>query len=805
MSLTAVGRGPLDSVRRALGGAVERRPWSSWRWAFWRSPEGQPGWARPALLAVAAVAAVLYSWNITSSGYAYYYSDTVKAMSVSWRALLFGAADPGATVTPDKIAGAFVPQALSARLFGFHAWSVTLPQCVEGVVCVLVLYRVVRRWSGPAAGLAAAGLFACTPVAASMFGHAMEDGALVCCLVLAVDRYQYAVEHGRLRSLAFAGVWIGLGFQAKMLQAWMVLPALALGYLLCAPGRLRRRVWQTAVAGVVCLAVSLSWVVMMTVVPAADRPYVDGSTNNSAVAMVFGYNGLGRFGIHLPGAVASMGGGGGGGAPSGRMPSGTARAGDGGFPGAPGGSGGPGSSGGFGGFGGTNANGGQGGSGSAGGSDAQSGTMPGGTTGGAPGAPGGSADGPGGGGAPGGGFTGGRPGAGGLPSGGFGPGGGGATSPWLKLFEGQFAPQIGWMYPFALLSLAWGLWQRRRAGRTDRQLAGFVLWGGWLLVVGAVFSKMGSIPHTAYMATLAPPLAALAGTGAVLFVRRFRQPGAGAWMLPVAFAAEAAWSWHLSETDPAFLPWLRWLMLAASGAGTLLTAAVLIRRHLAPAAHPATDPAADSPAPRRGLGARLGARLALVGVLAGLAGAVVAPAAWSASVLDTRYAGSAFDASAGPGARSGPGGDVTTTLTADQRALYAYVKSRQGSARYLLAGDGWAQVSPYLLATGARVLPMGGFSGSVPEPTLARFQSLVTTGQLRYVLVGGGGGAGGGFAGAGGGSGSTTAIDSWVQAHCTEVPASTYGGTAATTAPTGSFGGFGGGTGTLYACASAKG
>ncbi len=144
-----------------------------------------------------------------------------------------------------------------------------------------------------------------------MFGHSMEDGALIMCLVLAADAYQRAVLEARLRSLVWAGVWVGPGFQAKMLQAWMILPALGIGYLVAAPPRLGRRLWHLCVAGAVMLAVSLSWIALYTFTPASDRPYVDGSTNNSAVAMVFGYNGVERFGITVPGAVASMFGGGG--------------------------------------------------------------------------------------------------------------------------------------------------------------------------------------------------------------------------------------------------------------------------------------------------------------------------------------------------------------------------------------------------------------------------------------------------------------------------------------------------------------
>jgi len=130
------------------------------RWAVWRSPEGQPGWARPALLGIAALAALLYGRNITKAGYALLYSTGVQYMSHSWKGLLYGALNSHQTL--DKLAGSFLPQALSARIFGFHAWSLALPQVIEGVICVLVMYRVVRRWAGVVPGLLAAGIFTLT-------------------------------------------------------------------------------------------------------------------------------------------------------------------------------------------------------------------------------------------------------------------------------------------------------------------------------------------------------------------------------------------------------------------------------------------------------------------------------------------------------------------------------------------------------------------------------------------------------------------------------------------------------------------
>ncbi|WP_079031729.1 GtrA family protein [Streptomyces specialis] len=271
----------------------------------WRSPDGQPRWARPALLAVAALAAALYCWNLSSSDYATYYSVAARSMSESWEAFFFTALDPSATITLDKIGGFLWPEALSARIFGYSAWSLTLPHCVAGVVTVLVTYRVVRRWQGPEAGLLAAALTALTPLLASLFGNALLDGMLTMCLVLAADAYQRAVRDGRLRPLLLAAFWIGLGFQTKMLQAWLIVPAVALAYLVTAPVPVRTRVRHTLAAGVVLLGVSLSWVGLMTLTPADSRPYADGSTNDSAIAMVFGYNGLGRLGIEIPGAVSA--------------------------------------------------------------------------------------------------------------------------------------------------------------------------------------------------------------------------------------------------------------------------------------------------------------------------------------------------------------------------------------------------------------------------------------------------------------------------------------------------------------------
>jgi 4-amino-4-deoxy-L-arabinose transferase-like glycosyltransferase len=699
MSVAAVDLLPTASGQDPPPGPRRRR------WP-WRSPEGQPAWARPALLGIAAVAALLYAWNISSAGLPPFYSVAVRSMSESWRAFIFGAFDPKATITIDKLAGAFLPQALSARIFGFHAWSLALPQVIEGVICVLVMYRVVRRWAGVVPGMLAAGIFALTPVAASMFGHSMEDGALTMCLVLAADACQRAVTEGRLRSLIWSGVWVGLGFQAKMMQAWMVLPALAISYLLTAPPPLRRRLRDLAIAGAVMLAVSLSWIALYTFTPAADRPYIDGSTNNSAIAMVFGYNGLGRFGIEIPGAI-----------PADNSPVPLP---DQAVPGTP--------------------------------------QSPGAATAG----PEASSSGP------------------GLAAGfNLGTGGG-----WTKLAGSRFGPEIGWLYPLALAALILGISWSRTARRTDQLRGGFVMWGTWLLTFGLIFSDMSVIPHTAYVASLAPPLAALSAVGTVMFWRLQRAGGPHSWLLPAAAAAELAWAFYLWRGYRSFLPWVLPVTVAVGVAGI----AVLAATRLSP---------------------RVPRRLVVPALSLSVAAMFLPSAAWAASVLDASYAGTAIDASAGPSqtisqlphglASPGAGlseaglagtlSSLTEQLGPPGQRIYRYVTVHRGGAAYLMAVSSWFQGSPYILTTGQEVLPMGGFTGSVPEPTLTRIKQLVSSGQLRFFLLGGPSLRQ--IAGAAAAGSPQQAIVAWVQKTCAEVPPAAYG--AAPSPPTGAVPPAGGG------------
>ncbi len=638
----------------------------------YRSPVDQPVWARPVLLAVAVLAGAVYAAGIRDGLVHSYYAPAVKSMSESWRAFWYAGYDPAASITLDKLPGAFMVEALSARIFGFSTWSILLPQVIETVLAVLVLYGVVRRWLGWGAGLFAAAAFAITPIVGALAHAEISDTLLTLFLILAAAACQRATAGGRLGWLLLAGVWVGLAFQTKMVQAWGVLPALALVYLIAAPGRLRRRLGHVTLAGVVTVAVSMWWIVMVLLTPASARPYVDGSQDNSPLAMVFEYNLLSRYGV---GSDTTVG------------------------------------------FGGPDAHG-----------------------------------------------------------------------AWSFMIGDSVAPQVGWLYPLALIGLIVGVWYRGRAPRTDLVRAGFLMWALWLAVHAVAFST-GRVAHTFYVIAVAPAIAALAGGGLVVLWRLYRRDGWQQWLLPLAVAATVAWGIQLSRRFPTFLPWMTPLLVAVGTlAVTLLVAVPLVFR--------------KSRGPRS-----LSARMALAGLATAVLAVLVAPTAWTVATIDSRYGGSAIAPAAGPMTRPGAGvpgpggrpandgqpagrGQVRASgqlpgagyargggqppggfgdgAQADAQAqqLVAWLRTHEPGSTYLLAVQGSSQAGQYILA-GASVLPMGGFSGQVPFPTNDQLATLVADGQLRYVLLGGRGGGPGGE--------KNSNITAWVKNTCTVVSDATSG------------------------------
>jgi len=607
----------------------------------------------------------------------------------------------------DKTPASLWVMELSGRVFGFSQWSMLVPQALEGLASVALLYAAVRRWFGPGAGLIAGLVLALTPVAALMFRYDNPDALLVLLMTAAAYTLVRAIENGRTRWLVFCGVLLGFAFLAKMLQAFLVVPGFAVAYLWAGPPcQLLRRFWQTVLMGAGIIVGAGWWVLIAELTPAADRPYFGGSTDNNILQLAIGYNGLGRLDGNETGSVG--------------------------------------------------------------------------------GSPGGSAW-------------------------------GGATG-LLRLFHAEFGGQITWLLPAALACLIALLWVSRRAVRTDRTRAAALLWGGWVLVTGLVFSYMGGIIHPYYMIALAPGIGALVGIGAMtLWYKRL------GWAGRVAAAATvlgtAVWSYVLLDRTPDWLPWLRWIVLAAGvlGAGAVLAGPWLAR-------------VASFP--------RLVLLTVALAMVAGLAG----PAAYTLDTVSTSYTGAIPSAGpqttgfggGGPGGFGGFGGFGGTRTggaaghrfpggqagsfggqggTAGHRfpggqagsfggqggsngthagtgtfpgtrpggtgragapggfrgggglggntnvssALVKLLEKDASSYKWVAATEGSEEAAPLELATGDAVVAIGGFNGTDPWPTLAVFKEIVAKHEIHYYVGQGGESFGGGQ--------GSSAISSWVAAH----------------------------------------
>jgi 4-amino-4-deoxy-L-arabinose transferase-like glycosyltransferase len=250
---------------------------------------------RIALGAVLALSAGLNAWGLSRLGYGNaYYAAAVRSMLTSWHNLWYASFDAGGFVSIDKPPLGFWLQAASARILGFDGVALMIPGVVAGVASVALVHHLVRRaWGRPAALLAAL-LLALSPISVVTARSNLVDGVLVAILLLAALAVTRAAESGRLRWLLLCAVLVGLGFNVKMLEAYLVVPAYGLLYLATAPASWRRRIAHLGLAAAVMVALSLSWVTAVDHVPATQRPYVGSSTGDSEVNLALGYNGWGR-------------------------------------------------------------------------------------------------------------------------------------------------------------------------------------------------------------------------------------------------------------------------------------------------------------------------------------------------------------------------------------------------------------------------------------------------------------------------------------------------------------------------------
>ncbi|MDI9951615.1 glycosyltransferase family 39 protein [Rhodococcus sp. IEGM 1305] len=667
-------------------------------------PPARRRWEPWALAALLVGTAVAYIWGLGASGWANsFYAAAVQAGSESWKAFFFGSSDAANSITVDKPPMSLWLMALSVRVFGLSSWAMLVPQALLGVGSVALLYATVKRWFGAPAGLLAGLVLSLTPIAVLMFRFNNPDALLVLLMIASVWAMLRAVEDGRTRWMVLTGVFVGLGFLTKQLQVMLVVPPLALTYLVAGPPKFGKRLAQCFAALGAMIVSAGWWLLIVELWPASSRPWIGGSQNNSILELTLGYNGLGRLNGEETGSV-TPGGGGRGEVAAAMGGAGEAMAG-GGFPG------------------------------------------------------------------------------GGAPGGGGMWGSTGIT----RMFEAAQGGQIAWLIPAALILLAAGLALRGRAPRVDTQRASFLVWGLWLLVTGLTFSFMAGIFHAYYTVALAPAVAALVAIGSVTLWRRRDTLWVRA-VLAVTLLATAAMSWVLLGRSASFVPWLKWAVVVV---GVVAAVAVLI------------------PALTRG---RIAAVVTLAALFTGLAG----PTAYAVDTIATPHTGSIV--SAGPnveGARGGPGGmggpagmdgagrmggrtdgaaaptlpggavagatdgaaagapDGTGGMGAmgggaaggllsgsDPGAeLVALLEQDSGNYTWVAAAIGSNSASGYQLATEDPVMPIGGFNGSDPSPTLEQFQQYVADGKIHYFIAGGRGGMGG--------DGTASEISTWVQENFT--------------------------------------
>ncbi len=289
--------------------------------------------ARPELLGVIAVAAILNLWGLGINGWANtFYSAAVRSMASSWHDFLFASLDKSGLMTVDKPPLALWAQALSVRIFGFHPLSILVPQALMGVAAAALIYDLTRRRFGRPAGFVAGVALATTPIAVGVSRHNNPDELLVLCCVAALWFVVRALEDGRTRWLVLSGICVGLGFETKMAVALFVVPGIALAYLWVAPSRQRptrhpaspdraaressgcriAALRQLSVGGIAMAVVGLAWPLLVTLTPTADRPWISGTSDNSIWSLIFNYNGVGRVTGQTGAPTAGLRGGGGG-------------------------------------------------------------------------------------------------------------------------------------------------------------------------------------------------------------------------------------------------------------------------------------------------------------------------------------------------------------------------------------------------------------------------------------------------------------------------------------------------------------
>ena len=604
---------------------------------------------RFSLMGLSLGAALIYLLDLAKGQRSEYYAAIATAMSKNFSNLFFGTLDPGGSVTLDKIPGSYWIPAIFVKIFGFSTWAVNAPNAFATVGTVIVVAITINNLYGKTAGLIAGAIFATTPIVAAVARSNQPQSYFLLTLSLSAWAAVKALQNHSRKYLVIAGAWIALAFHTYMLEAWALWPALIIAYLLT-DQKTSKKIIDLLIAGTSSLILSLTWIIIVTIIPASHRPYIGGTYHNNPIEMVFGYNGLGRFHSTSTGLSSSTDN------PIYRS------------------------------------------------------------------------------------FTppfGGEPGI-------------------NRLFNYNVGGQIAWLIPTTIVAIAIVI-----KFKQIRAITAFYTF--WALTFFAMFSAVNGI-HQFYVSSLALPMAALIAS-AIALARKYKSINSELALL----GTTALWAFYLANNYSSYFSWAPYLQGTAALLG-IYVATHAMRHHFE-----------------------------LIVPIVLIIGITATPAIWA---IDVRNHANSINPIAGPisaeGSRSakglfgrGPGGFNSGTGRGQQLPfnnnfsqnfpqhipnglpngfqpfgqqanieLIKYLDENRNGSKYLLATFGAQAAAGFITATGEPVLPIGGFDGQDPTPTLNEFKALINNGDLRFVQLGGG------MFGRDNKNGSNL-ISNWVTANCT--------------------------------------
>ncbi|WP_434302335.1 glycosyltransferase family 39 protein [Clostridium botulinum] len=672
-----------------------------------------------ALSLILILSLILNLANLNIEGYAnQYYAAGVKSMTLSLKNFFFISFDPASFVSIDKPPLGFWIQAIFAKIFGFSGWSIILPQAIAGVVSVGLIYVIVKRSFGAVAGLISAICLAVTPVFVAVSRNNTCDNLLVLTLLLACLVLSKAAEKGKLKYLLISLAIIGIGFNIKMLQAYMIIPAIYITYLLSNAVSFKKRIVHLMAGTIILILVSLSWAFIVDLIPEGNRPYVGSSTNNSVMELIIGHNGLERLGI---GSKSTQG----GGAPGGmdgknqQKTDGTSSA--------------------------TKnkdseqtskENGQTGGETPSIDNDQMQGQPPSMDNGEMQGDPPNTQDGGKGNANP---PNGDGKGPGGMPPGDNGmqkPNGGGMGGTFggqevasiARLFSNNsLSDQIIWLFPLAVFGfIAAAIKEKLNKTSDNKRKLSLVLWSMWLLPEFIYFSFTKGLFHPYYLTMLAPPISALVGIGIVSMWKLYNENGLKSWILPVALIADGltqililSYYYNISNTAKI----LSTIVAVSCIVSTIILAIVNLTKNKKDTLK------FKSIKFKKSL-----VTIALMGLL-------ITPLVCSATTILYPMSGTFPSAGLSLMTNKQKDGFNMGDPNSGNTKLIEFLKSHKTNEKYLLvtsSTNGYA--SDIIINTGESVMALGGFFGTDKVITLDEFKELVNNGEVRYVMVGGMGG-----------------------------------------------------------------